>query len=99
MRSSNSARQKFAMLSHKRVSGLAAQNVDGSRLNVVRLWRIAKQWPHVGVGHRLAEFFRLLGVMKGDQGLAGAAPSAQRSAWPALAVMCGTWNKKGVPSA
>jgi hypothetical protein len=47
---------QLAVLGHKWVGGLAAQHVDGSAFHVVRLWRIAKQRPHVRVGQARTRF-------------------------------------------
>ena len=47
---------QLAVLGDKWMAGQAAQYIDGSGFNVIRLGRIAKQRPHVRVGQAAACF-------------------------------------------
>ncbi|MCY1462990.1 hypothetical protein D9M71_808270 [compost metagenome] len=45
---------QLAVLGDEGVTRQAAQYINGSAFNVVRLWRIAKKRPHVWVGQAAA---------------------------------------------
>ncbi|MNV85867.1 hypothetical protein D3C71_1798510 [compost metagenome] len=45
---------QLAVLGYEGVTRQAAQYINGSAFNVVRLWRIAKKRPHVWVGQAAA---------------------------------------------